>query len=64
MHAYLLFRERERENNLRYSNLQAIPSSSLELIALDIKLHGGEVTNSFTEDITHIVFCKRYLCVN
>ena len=59
-------REREREseqNEIRYSYLQAIPSCSLELVALDIKLHGGEVTDCFTEDVTHIVFHKRYLCL-
>ena len=40
---------------------QAIPACTLELVQLEIRLHGGVIAEQFSEDITHIVFDKQYV---
>ena len=38
---------------------QAIPACTLELVELEIRLHGGVIAEQFNEDITHVVFDKQ-----
>ena len=39
----------------------AIPACTLELVELEIRLHGGVIAEQFSEDTTHIVFDKQDL---
>ena len=38
---------------------QILPDSPLELVGLDIRLHGGVVTDHLDAQVTHIVFDEK-----
>ena len=42
-----------------HTHTQAIPACTLELVELEIRLHGGVIAEQFSEDITHVVFDKQ-----
>ncbi len=40
---------------------QSISASGLELVGMDVRLHGGTVVDTLSERVSHIIFSRRYV---